>query len=350
MSTSLIYLRDISKRPKVFTVWEKARNSDQIHWAMECSAEMMGVFFYVYFGIGSQIGWIFGNIVKQEGFSSILQIGFSYAFGIIFAITVFAGTSGGHFNPCMTITLVVFKGFPKAKAVRYIIAQILGSFLAALVVYNQWKAIIDVAEGALTEAGTLSALQFTPNGPAGAFGNYLLPGQTLPRVFMNEFVNCTLLGLIIWGCIDPSNVLVTPQTGGFIIGISYAAAIWGFAVPGVSLNAARDVGARLAAMCIFGIQARGDSYAAIAALANIPAMLFAAFLYEFFIVDSDRVVAPAALEFINHQTNHRRLRRKVHAERRNSAVHSLVDLGDTHSREKATISHLEHNTTQEQHV
>jgi len=41
-----------------------------------------------------------------------------YALGIIFAVNVCAGTSGGHFNPSVTITLVFFKGFPKAKALR----------------------------------------------------------------------------------------------------------------------------------------------------------------------------------------------------------------------------------------
>jgi glycerol uptake facilitator-like aquaporin len=78
---------------------------------------------------------------------------------------------------------------------RYIIAQILGAYLAALVVYNQWKALIDVGEGILLQEGpaVFAATQFTPNGLPGAFGNYLLPGQTLPRVFMNEFVNVSNL-------------------------------------------------------------------------------------------------------------------------------------------------------------
>jgi glycerol uptake facilitator-like aquaporin len=77
---------------------------------------------------------------------------------------------------------------------RYIVAQILGSFVASIVVYNQWKAIIDLAENATEAAapGVLQAIFFTPNGPAGAFGNYMLPGQTLPRVFMNEFMNVRL--------------------------------------------------------------------------------------------------------------------------------------------------------------
>ena len=39
MSTPLVHLRDIQKRPVVFTVWEKVRNRDQVHWAMECFAE-----------------------------------------------------------------------------------------------------------------------------------------------------------------------------------------------------------------------------------------------------------------------------------------------------------------------
>jgi len=269
----------------------------------------------------------------------------AYAFGIVFAVTVCAGTSGGHFNPCVTMTLCVFKGFPKAKAVRYIIAQILGAYLASLVVYNQWKALIDVAEGVLEQAGMLSAVQFTPNGPAGAFGNYLLPGQTLPRVFMNEFFNCTLLAIIIWACLDPTNLMVPPTLSTFVIAFSYAAAIWGFGVPGVSLNAARDVGARLAAMTIWGMEAKGGPYSAISALVNIPATMLAGFIYEFFIVDSDRVVDAAHLEFINHHANHRRFHHGHNPEKGES-----LDLADSSSHEKPSITTYENATGNGQQV
>jgi len=309
---------------------------------MECFAEMLGVFLYVYFGIGSQVGWIFGNTVKLEGFSSILQIGLSYAFGVIFALTVCGGTSGGHFNPCVTLTLCVFKGFPKAKAARYIVAQILGAYIASLVVYNQWKVFIDLAEGALEQAGTLSTIQFTPNGPAGAFGNYLFPGQTLPRIFMNEFFNCTLIGIIIWACLDPTNLLVPPAMGTFIVAFAYAGAIWGFAVPGVSLNAARDVGARLAAMTIWGMEAKGGPYSAISALVNIPATMFAAFIYEWFLVDSDRVIDAAHLEFISAHANHRRFGHgHGHSTEKHESVH-VTD--DSSSQEKPSIKTYENAT------
>lgn len=53
---------------------------------------------------------------------AVFQIGFAYAFGILFAIGVCAATSGGHFNPCVTIAFTIFRGFPPLKAVRYSLA------------------------------------------------------------------------------------------------------------------------------------------------------------------------------------------------------------------------------------
>ena len=74
---------------------------------------------------------------------------------------------------------------------RYIVAQILGAIIASALVYNQWKSLIDAAEAALLKLGpeVFAATQFSPNGPPGIFAFYLLPGQTIPRVFLNEFVN-----------------------------------------------------------------------------------------------------------------------------------------------------------------
>lgn len=93
----------------------------------------------------------------------------------------------------------------------------------------------------------------------------------------------------------------------------------------VALNSARDVGGRLAAISIWGMEASGGSYAALAALTNILGMLFAALLYEIFLVDSSRgairavrrvgdhadasdpastVIPQANMEFIRGQQKH----------------------------------------------
>jgi glycerol uptake facilitator-like aquaporin len=70
--------------------------------------------------------------------------------------------------------------------------------------------------------------------------------------------------------------------------ISSAAVVWGYAPIGIAVNPARDVSGRLAAITIWGIQAAGSNYAALAALTSFPATVLAGAFYEFFLCDSSR--------------------------------------------------------------
>ncbi|PBK88339.1 aquaporin-like protein [Armillaria gallica] len=300
---NVVHLADVLPRAKIFTIWERHRHA-KVHWLAECFAEFMGVFFYCYAGVGSTAPWVIGNAIGETGLSSILQIGIAYASGIVFAICFCSATSGGHFSPGITIAFCLFKGFPKVKGLRYIAAQILGGYVACLLVYVQYKHLLDQAEGAMVLAGTFSELQFTPSGPAGIFGLYLLPGAKIGQVFLNEFVTDVMLAVVIWGAIDPTNILVPPQAAPWVIALGYAVAIWGFAFPGLAANAARDVGGRLAALTIYGRQASGGPYAALAALTNIPATMVGVLLYELFLADSQRVLPKASMEYIRVHKNH----------------------------------------------
>ncbi|KAF7968970.1 hypothetical protein HWV62_28769 [Athelia sp. TMB] len=305
--TPTVYLRDVVQRPAYLQAWEKVRHR-KMHWAVEMFAEALGVFLYSYAGVGSTAAFVCGTLLGSAGLGSVLQIGFAYAFGILFAILLCSPTSGGHFNPCVTIAFVVFKGFPKVKALRYIFAQILGGFIAIGLIYVQYKDLIALANETLIAtkgAEYAAAIQFTPNGTGGIFALYTLPGANLVRVLLNEFVTDTVLGLVIWAILDPTNMLIPPQAGPWVVSFAYAMAIWGFSPTALAANAARDVGGRLIALCIYGTQASGGSYAALAALTNIPAMLFAAWLYEIFLTDSSRVMSRSHLEFMQaHQKHH----------------------------------------------
>ncbi|KXN89101.1 hypothetical protein AN958_06302 [Leucoagaricus sp. SymC.cos] len=296
--TPNVYLGDLHKRPGVLKLWEKQRNRKQVHWSMECFAEALGVFLYVFPGVGSNLAFIFGGITKQEGFSSLLQIGFAYALGILFALGIAAGTSGGHFNPAVTIVHVIFRGFP-----------IFGGYLACMLVYYQWRPLINEMVEGMIAAGE-EALLFTPNGAPGAFALYHLPQMSLGSVFLNEFLCSWFVALVIWAAGDPTNTIITPALGAPCIALAYAAVIWSFATPGVALNTARDLGGRFWALTIWGTKATGGRYAAIAALTNIPATIFAVVLYEVFLVDSDRLVTPQAMEFVQLVHGNRRL---IHA-------------------------------------
>jgi len=277
--------------------WERRRHTS-VHWLVECLAESLGVFFYVYAGVGSQASFVVGGLANQPALGSLFQVGTAYAIGIVLALTVCASTSGGHFNPCVTITFAIYKGFPWRKVPRYIISQILGGYVACLIVYLQWKGTLIPIEELLASQGKLDAINFTPNGPAGIFGLYTMPGASLGLTFCNEFFVDVFLALVIWAVLDPSNFFTPPFLAPWTIGFAYAAAIWGYSPNTISANAARDIGGRLVAMTIWGRKASGGRYAAIAALTNIPATILAATIYEFLLTDSSRVLPPAQRDFL----------------------------------------------------
>jgi glycerol uptake facilitator-like aquaporin len=56
--------------------------------------------------------------VLTECRSALFTVAISFALGITFAVSTCASVSGGHFNPAVTISSAVFKGFPPAKAAR----------------------------------------------------------------------------------------------------------------------------------------------------------------------------------------------------------------------------------------
>lgn len=290
------HLADVVQRPRFLTHWERVRHR-QAHWFVECMAEFTGVFLYVFAGVGSTAPFVCGNILG-ESLSSILQIGMAYSIGIVLALVICSSTSGGHFNPAVTISFVLFKKFPPLKAVRYIAAQILGGYVACLLIYVQYHHLISLAEATLEAAGRLDAVNFTPVGPAGIFGLYLMPGSKLGQVFLNEFICDFIIGITIWSCLDPTNFLATPVAAPWIIAFVYGIVVWGFSPPGVAANAARDVGGRLAAVTIWGTKAGGGSYAALAALTNIPATILGGLFYEFILADSSRVITSSHIEFL----------------------------------------------------
>ncbi|KAI0041921.1 aquaporin-like protein [Auriscalpium vulgare] len=293
---------------------------------------MFGVFFYCYAGMGATASFILGNILKIEGIGSLLTIGFAYMAGIGFALIVASGTSGGHFNPAVTIVRVLFRGFPVWKGLRYIVAQILGGYITSLIIYWQWKPLITETEAALTVAGAYDLVNFTAQGPAGIFALYVTKGTPLGLVWVNEFIVDFFIGLVIFACLDPTNFLCPPSLGPWTVGLAYAVGIWSYSPNGLAANAARDVGGRLAAISIWGLKASGGRYAAIAALTNIPATILAYLVYEIIFKDSSRIVTPAQKEFIDGHRAHEEHKAQMHQSRRLSNASDVEDKGHEEKR------------------
>ena len=151
-------------------------------WLREMMAEATGVFFYVFPGIAAITAFTINK--EDAAFGSILQIGFAFAFGIAFAIITCASTSGGHFNPAITICFAVWQGFPWKKVPYYIFAQVFGAFMAGLLLMGMyWEQLGPYAaatraagEGVVFNGGAASVLCAFPS-----------ENQSLGYLFLIEF-------------------------------------------------------------------------------------------------------------------------------------------------------------------
>ncbi|KAH8816336.1 aquaporin-like protein [Xylogone sp. PMI_703] len=255
-------------------------------WLREMAGEAMGVFFYVYPGIASTASFFFNG--TEPAFGSLFQIGWAYAIGIAFAIITCGSTSGGHFNPAITICFAIWQGFPWKKVPYYIFAQILGSFLAGLVLVGQYHPQMTALAAELRSKGV------SPNslgGPGSILCSFPAPTQTnYGYLFLIEWFVDSYIGIVIWAVIDPANPFITPSAAPWVIGLAYANMVWGFADITIATNLARDLGTRIVAAIFFGGDAFGK-YAAIAILVNIPATFFATVVYEIIQRDSFAIIA-----------------------------------------------------------
>ncbi|KAG8857972.1 hypothetical protein FRB96_005463 [Tulasnella sp. 330] len=267
----------IARPPRWLLAWEVHRPK----WLMECFAEAMGMFLYVYCGLGACAAFYTTSEAKASGFGSLFTIGWAYG-----------PTSGSHLNPAYTIAFAIFKGFPWRKVPQYIISQIIGAFLAALVVYGAYKQEFDTITLEFHAAGPVAAATiFTPGGPAGVFALLLEPGHSLGYALLSEIFATALLALIVFTILDLSNPFICTYTAPVLIGMAYAVIIWAFAPASLVLNTARDLGGRFVAGIIWGREVFPMRYSALAALTNIFGALLGASMQVLFFADSTRPVS-----------------------------------------------------------
>lgn len=92
------------------------------------AAELLGTFLFMTIGYLSVAAF---NAVDVAG---LVVVPFSFGFGLLAAIFAFGHISGGHYNPAVTVAMVLDKRTTPVDAVGYIIAQVVGAIAAALLV------------------------------------------------------------------------------------------------------------------------------------------------------------------------------------------------------------------------
>jgi aquaporin Z len=99
--------------------------------AQKYFAELLGTFLFLTIGYASVAGFI----QTTPPTTGLLVVPFSFGFGLLAAIFAFGHMSGGHFNPAVTVAMVLDKRTTAVEGVGYIIAQVIGAIGAAAVVY-----------------------------------------------------------------------------------------------------------------------------------------------------------------------------------------------------------------------
>ena len=94
----------------------------------KAAAELLGTFLFMTIGYLSVAAFGAGSV------PGLLVVPFSFGLGLLTAIFAFGHISGGHYNPAVTVAMILDKRIGIADAAAYIVAQVIGAVAAAVLV------------------------------------------------------------------------------------------------------------------------------------------------------------------------------------------------------------------------
>ena len=185
--------------------------------------ELVGTFFLVFFIASVVILYVATGAQAQFG-SDFAVVGFVQGLTLFAVIMLLGGVSGGHFNPAVTVAAAALRRIDPVDAVVYILAQLSGGVLGAL-----------LAKGLLLDEGRAAkygAAQITP----------LLGGNF--QGFIVEGIGTFVLVLAVLAV--AFNPRVRQEWTPFAAGLSFVFLVMVFGpLTGAALNPARWFGPAL---------------------------------------------------------------------------------------------------------
>lgn len=187
------------------------------------------------FGCGSV-----AQVVLSRGtHGGFLTINLAFGFAVTLAILVAGQVSGAHLNPAVTFAMCFLAREPWIKLPIYTLAQTLGAFLGAGIVFGlYYDAIWAFADNMLVVSG--------PNGTAGIFATYPSGHLDMVNGFFDQFIGTASLIVCVLAIVDPYNNPVPRGLEAFTVGlvVLVIGTSMGFN-SGYAVNPARDFGPRL---------------------------------------------------------------------------------------------------------
>ena len=201
----------------------------------ELVAEFLGTFILILFGTGVVAMVVLfptqnpGETI-HGGFTNItLGWGLAVTMGIYIAGKI----SGAHLNPAVTVALAAFRRFPWAKVIPYSIAQTVGAFAAAALVYWNYLPAFRQVDPQLDHT-------------AGVFTTFPAFAGMPQAGFLDQLIGTGLLILLIFAITDEFNLPPGSNLAPLMIGLVVVAIGMSFGgMHGYPINPARDFGPRL---------------------------------------------------------------------------------------------------------
>jgi glycerol uptake facilitator protein len=227
--------------------------------AKMCLAEFVGTYLLVLLGCG-----VVHASVLTGAQSGLWEVAIVWGIAIMLAAYTVGAISGAHINPAMTLAFAVWRRFSWRLVVPYVMAQLIGAFLAAatlFVLFNPYlkareeeKQVVRGAPGSEITAMCYGEFFPSPGPLSNASGPYSLDAHermnamvSEPVACLAEFLGTLVLAMVVFAVTDERNSGAPPGgLGPVFIGLTVAVLISVIApLTQACFNPARDFGPRL---------------------------------------------------------------------------------------------------------
>jgi glycerol uptake facilitator protein len=204
----------------------------------ELISEAVAVFIII--ALGDSVACMYVLYDPSPYLNSYWGVCMAWGLAVTLAIYVTGSVSGTHANPAVTLALAVFRGFSWRKVIPYCIAQVIGGFVGAAIVYLLFWPVID-------HYNQLHQLTREAGGAAGVFFTHPGLAITPMHALVDQIALTAFLVFGIFAITEQYNEMAPgANSGALMIGLLVATigASMGY-LEAWAINPARDFGPRL---------------------------------------------------------------------------------------------------------
>ncbi|MBM3792096.1 MAG: aquaporin family protein [Acidobacteria bacterium] len=240
-------------------------------------AEMLGTMLLIIFGDGVVANVVLGRTKGEKSGWIVITTGWGLA--VALAVYTVGRVSGAHINPAVTLGLASIGAFEWTLVPGYVMAQVTGAFLGAVVVWLSYLPHWQATEDKVSKLGVFATVPAIRHYP----GNILVEAiGTAVLVFCILAIGANSQHLTGPGDLDLS-IAFSKGLQPFLVGLL----VWGIGLSlggptGYAINPARDLGPRMA-HALLPIAGKGGSdwaYAWIPVAAPVAGGILGAVLYK----------------------------------------------------------------------